>query len=75
MSYDPDDSDEAYNQRMFSDEALAWRKEDCRRQAAEEAARHEAEKAYFASNPWPTDPTALNGSRMGLTELITERGD
>ena len=78
MSHD-EESDAAYNRRMFSPAAQAWRAADCNEQAAWEAERHaadvNAERAYFASNPWPTDPTALNGSRMGLMEWITERGD
>ena len=76
---DDEETDDAYNRRMFSPDALAWRRADCGRQATREAQRHaaevNAERAYFASNPWPTDPTALNGSRMGLMEWITERGD
>jgi hypothetical protein len=79
MSYDPSDSDDAYDRRMFSDSAMAWRKADCRRQADMEARRDDAEKAaeaaFLASNPWPTDPTALFGHRMGLQEWIRERGD
>lgn len=74
MTYDPD---EAYNARMFSDEARAERKADCDRQAAREAQRHAdemaQEAAYKASNPWPIDTSA--GGAMGLYELITERGD
>ena len=43
--------------------------------AAREAA-HRAEKAAFdRADPWPTDPTALRGHRMGLQEWIRERGD
>ena len=76
---DDDESDAAYNRRMFSDEAQAWRKSDCDEQAAWEAERHtatvKAERVYFASNPWPTDLTALRGHRMGLQEFIRERGD
>jgi len=79
MSYDPLEVDAAYDRRHFSDDATAWRKADCQRQAARMDARDEAEKAawvaFKASNPWPTDPTALHGARMGLQEWITERGD
>ena len=78
MSQD-EESDAEYNRRMFSPAAQAWRKSDCDQQAAWEAERHasevEAERVYFASNPWPTDPTALRGHRMGLQEFIRERGD
>lgn len=74
-----EESDAEYNRRMFSDEARAWRAEDCNEQAEREAQRHaaevNAERAYFASNPWPTDPTALRGRHMGLQEFIRDRGD
>jgi len=73
------DTDAAYNDRMFSDDALAWRKADCRRQAEREAAQNALElaewEAYKTQNHWPTDTTALRGRQMGLMEFITERGD
>jgi hypothetical protein len=79
MGYEPSDSDLAYNRRHFSDEARAERKAWCDAQAAHEQAIMEAEiaewEAFKASNPWPTDPTALRGHRMGLQEWIRERGD
>lgn len=79
MSQDPSNANDAYDRRHFSDSARAWRKADCDRQAAKFFARCDAEKAaetaHFASNPWPTDPTALRGHRMGLQEWIRERGD
>lgn len=71
--------DAAYDARHFSDEAMAWRKDDCRRQAEREAARNALERAEWAAykkqNHWPTDATALRCRQMGLMELITERGD
>jgi len=72
-------ADAAYDARHFSDDAIADRKEDCRRQAEREAAQHEIERAEWAAfkkqNHWPTDTTALRGRQMGLMEFITERGD
>lgn len=71
--------DAAYDARHFSDDAIAWRKEDCRRQADREAAQNALELAewesYKKQNHWPTDTTALRGRQMGLMEFITERGD
>jgi hypothetical protein len=79
MSYDEDESDAAYNARNFSDEAIDARRAYCYEQAANEAnmfAQQSAnEAAALKSNPWPTDPTALRGNRMGLQEWIRERGD
>lgn len=76
---DDEESDAEYNRRMFSDTAMAERRADCNEQAEREAQRHaaevNAERAYFASNPWPTDPTALRGRHMGLQEFIRDRGD
>ena len=40
-------ADAAYDARHFSDDANAWRKEDCRRQADREAARNALELAEW----------------------------
>ena len=45
---DDSESDRAYNRRMFSDAARAWRKADCMEQAANERAQHLADIAAEA---------------------------
>ena len=72
-------ADAAYDARHFSDDAIADRKADCRRQAERGAKQNALElaewEAYKTQSHWPTDTTALRGRQMGLMELITERGD
>jgi hypothetical protein len=74
---DDSESNRAYNQRMFSDAALAWRRADCIEQAANDRAQHladiAAEAAFYATNPPPLDRSNVRG--LNHYEQMTERGD
>jgi hypothetical protein len=74
---DDSESHRAYNRRMFSDAAQAWRRADCIEQAANERAQHladiAAEAAFYATNPPPLDRSNVRG--LNHYEQMTERGD
>ena len=62
---DDSESHRAYDRRMFSDAAVAWRKADCIEQAANERAQHladiAAEAAFYATEPTPLDRSNVRG--------------
>jgi len=74
---DDSESQRAYDRRMFSDAAQAWRRADCQEQAAAERAQHladiAAEAAFYATNPPPLDRSNVRG--LNHYEQMTERGD